>query len=360
MNLDIIFTAITNNDVPRVISCVSALNVVFIAKPESDMLLYRLITHALPNFQCVRAILDVFDNDRVVVDPLPAITNLLTNPHITNDVLLQCMSCYSEKIAFDYYVDIANMDITDADLAQHAFTILPNLTSEEWDKLVSITEDIDGDAYHNQALRQFFIDQAKANKQYAPKWVTSGPQFEFQPLPRDIPNTCCVIQHLEKPDQDINELIISYAMAPVSEKLRMLGHDAIYEDEAVFREYGPVNTVYEGQGESEYECSKYGGCRMLLCNEFEATMDGEDIDLMADYDLIGERSWFTGQCQYEECKTHKIQAHHYALRLPLMYGGWKGCYCSFKCLEACTNDSYTRTMIHIMKEQIMELGIRDR
>ena len=48
------------------------------------------------------------------------------------------------------------------------------------------------------------------------------------------------------------------------------------------------------------------------------------------YENDGKVSWFKGKC--DSCRNFILDISH-ALRFPNRDGGWKGCYCSFKCLH---------------------------
>jgi len=82
-------------------------------------------------------------------------------------------------------------------------------------------------------------------------------------------------------------------------------------------------------------CRMRGGCRMLTCWEHENInpITGDDIV----ENPIGQRllhtiEWFTGECQNTDCKN-VIDYKHFAIRIPMVTGGWKGCYCSFNCIK---------------------------
>lgn len=65
----------------------------------------------------------------------------------------------------------------------------------------------------------------------------------------------------------------------------------------------------------------------MLCTEWEnADSDGEEY-----YGVdVWRVEWFTGECKH--CRR-SIRHKHYALRMPMVQGGWYGCYCSFECLR---------------------------
>lgn len=140
-------------------------------------------------------------------------------------------------------------------------------------------------------------------------------------------------------------------IAPV---LANQGQQSLSNDEGLFRLFGPCNTIYGADLLRDRICDKYGGCRMLLCVCHETT-DAED-DVIYDTDEV---DWFTGSC--EQC-LKKIEHRHYALRLPLAHGSWRGCYCSFSCLrESLTSsDPTTRALIAKIEQSITSIGIQDR
>lgn len=74
------------------------------------------------------------------------------------------------------------------------------------------------------------------------------------------------------------------------------------------------------------------GCRMQLCQcmhepEYDEVRESADE----------EDTWFHGKCDHCGQTIRQLEA---ALRIPLENGCWDGCYCSFSCLEATTNDQF--------------------
>lgn len=125
-------------------------------------------------------------------------------------------------------------------------------------------------------------------------------------------------------------------------------------DVVLFRILGPVNPVVDADLTSDGACCNFGGCRMLTCIDF----DRYDVDTDTFDD---ETDWFTGNCQI--CFL-KIANRAHAVRMPLVHGGWRGCYCSIECLR---NDYSTtapniaqRAMIDRIEGQLDEYGIQDR
>lgn len=88
------------------------------------------------------------------------------------------------------------------------------------------------------------------------------------------------------------------------------------------RRYGPVNRKQDCCL-SEDKCSKFCGCRMFTCDEFLHYLSDDFLEEQKQF-------WFSGSCDF--C-CRKIPEERWAIRQPLEKGGWRGCFCSFECLE---------------------------
>lgn len=114
-----------------------------------------------------------------------------------------------------------------------------------------------------------------------------------------------------------------------------------------FRVWGPINRSPTDC------CSSPGGkgpCRMLYCCCNEESVDTEYRDYV---------DWFTGEC--DKCER-EITNKSYALRIPLVGGGWSGCFCSKKCMEDYydVEDLKEKYLIEKFINDIYEIGIMDR
>lgn len=123
------------------------------------------------------------------------------------------------------------------------------------------------------------------------------------------------------------------------------------DDVELFRLFGPDNPLVD----TTYYEIKYRRSRMFYCEYFDFDEENNEF-----YD------WFVGYC--EQC-YNRIRYRWYALRLPLPHGGFKGCFCSHKCLndavktkEALTGvpDIALRVMVDEMIDDIENLGIQER
>jgi len=116
--------------------------------------------------------------------------------------------------------------------------------------------------------------------------------------------------------------------------------------------------------DSKDVCRRYGGCRMFTCYENENidpdTGDTRVLNIVKNQ-LYDKVEWYTGICGNPEC-TKKILAKHYAVRMPRADGGWKGCYCSWECINAMipNNDMVGIKLTAKFQELVENVGIYDR
>jgi hypothetical protein len=375
-----ILSNISENNIHELESNLNRLPISVVSIDQSEALLKHFIDQSMNhnNIDALRLIIKHFDLERIRVDPLPALTNLFLNPLLSRDHISFVISCFPEKTPIDYFVDLVNMGDDNMALrtAGIIITYFPNITNSDWSTLVSLTDNFEDEEYENQLLRLFFQKQASATSFVIskPSWIVNVP---FK-TPDTIPNMPSVktvvdllIPDLDKfgisinsdCDNDLRDNLISqYSISTITEKIQLMSHVIKidnYDDSSLFQEYGPVNTVYsecENTHPPDHICSKYGGCRMLLCSEFETMYhDGDDIDLMScDTEFVSD--WFRGSCDVCLKKTKR----HYCIRMPLKHGGWFGCYCSFECMESLIENASTALMVGRIKEQLSVFGIRER
>jgi len=376
-----IICQIANNDTQALSDNLAKLPLGTISRDKAETLLALFLNQATKNsnIEAARLIISTFDITRIRVDPLPALTNLILNPELSREVVFFSMACFPEKIPIDYFVDLINMgdDQSALKAAVNLATFFPDISHEDWDKLFHLTDNVEEEEYENQLLRAFFRTKAAETgiNPKPPSWICLDlPEPVIETIPDSIPSVKeaveLILEDLGKnkiniisSDIETKEFLISqYSISSIIEKIQMLANIKeipMFNDIPLFREFGPVNTIYTSNPnlvESTHQCVKYGGCRMLLCTEFEDMYsDGEEIDIMAiDYTI---NDWFRGSC--DKC-LQKIGKRHYAVRQPLRHGGWKGCYCSFECMKSNINDPHTALMVGRIKEQLSIIGIRDR
>lgn len=420
-----ILSKISDGDTEEVFNNLSRLPIANIPNSHSETIIDWFLTECMKcnNTAAARIIIDYFDNQRIKVDPLPALTQLFINTNISREVLSFAIDCFPEKTALDFYVDLVNMygDMDALKAAVMINTFFPNLPPDDWITLFQLTEtgqDQDDEEYPNPSLRAFFETKVAETGQCVskPNWVHNFPIVDIIPVPETIPSVKeavdLLLDNLMKQNIKVisgvsnqsfiykykpefkEQLISQYCISTITEKIHMLSPVKVieqFDDIPIFREFGPVNTMYSlSPTETDHPCSKHGGCRMFTCTEFEQMFtDGEEIDIMAineynDYnesivleyipdgqtETISERvpvttvgpllyhyDWFRKSC--DVC-LKPIPHRHYAIRKPLNHGGWSGCYCSFDCLKLRVTDENCAIMVGRMKEQLDVIGIRDR
>lgn len=362
-----------------------------IDKDNSDTLISCLINQAFDNNnkQAVRDVVITFDKARVKFDPLPMKTALFLNPLIDREILEFILTCFPERKSVDYFLDLINLG--DDQTALKTAKILDSFFTEDqnWPLLVKLTEDVEDEEYENQLLRAFFQMKVSEINTFVdcPEWIKFDlPETEIPKVPDYIPSVKEAVELLmndleskgfifEVKDPDLkhrsenikkeiikNCMISQYAISTVTEKIQMLNAVKpfpMFIDDVIFREYGPVNSVYTHSPElidPSSVCAEHGGCRMFLCNEFEEIdPNGDQIDPFEDDTITYD--WFRGICDI--CFL-KIKKRQYAVREPLSHGGWRGCYCSFKCMESIIKNPNTLEIIQRIEGQLKLIGIRDR
>lgn len=145
-------------------------------------------------------------------------------------------------------------------------------------------------------------------------------------------------------DTNINTALINYLKASSLEENPIVIHRSN-------RVFGPANRFPDKNCVSNP--NKNGPCRMLecLCRELD---EDEAYDYMT-------AEWFFGVCDNYVC-SKKIRDRSHSIRIPLEGGGWKGCFCSFECMNRSLpfRDKDMNFRIEYMKGAIFEDGIMDR
>lgn len=141
---------------------------------------------------------------------------------------------------------------------------------------------------------------------------------------------------------EINDALMEYLKASSLEENPNIIHLAN-------RVFGPANRS-EGKN-CVSNPNKNGPCRMLecLCKELD-----EEAQIMLP-------EWFFGTCDNYDC-SKRIRDRSHCLRIPLEGGGWKGCFCSFECMDNSLpfRDVDTNFRIETLKDELFEDGIMDR
>lgn len=272
----------------------------------------------------------------------------------TKDIIAFVISSFPNKILIEYLIDLINY--RDDNLSKIVAPKLDtcSVSGRQWRLLNDVVQENDDLDF----LKEFF-EQKLRESNIKPEWVKKFSKVDIKPVPSDIPSTYeaikLLIEDIEKLSLEENikgKLISQYSISTIIEKIQMLSHIKeiqMFNDIPLFREFGPVNSIYSSAViDQDHICGKHGGCRMFLCSEFEDNDYDEEESVL---------DWFFRRCQV--CDK-SIEHRTHSLRMPLSHGGWKGCYCSFKCLEEDIPDEITSLMVGRIKEQLETIGIRDQ
>lgn len=271
----------------------------------------------------------------------------------TKDIVAFVISSFPDKIMLEYLIDLINYKDDNLSKVVVPKLDMSSVSAKQWKLLNNVVQEDDDVDYLKEVIKQK-LSELKIK----PRWVKKFTKIELEPVPNNIPSTYEAVKLLMEDTENLSlegdvkdRLISQYSISTIIEKIQMTSHVndiPIYNDIPLFREFGPVNSIYsKGYLDPTHICAKYGGCRMFLCSEFE---DFED-----DEEFIPD--WFFGKCQI--CEKSITERTH-SLRMPLSHGGWKGCYCSFRCLSDDIPDEITSLMVGRIKEQLDTIGIRDQ
>lgn len=131
----------------------------------------------------------------------------------------------------------------------------------------------------------------------------------------------------------------------------------LLEDEIEdFRRFGPCNPVHNPIN-SQYDVVQ----QYMLTSFYNDNVDETGTEIYPDEnisaDQIEDLNWFTGMC--DRC-SRGIERLHHAVRRPVLYGGWTGCYCSWNCVRNSTDNVMSQVMADIFSAQLDEYGLYER
>lgn len=141
----------------------------------------------------------------------------------------------------------------------------------------------------------------------------------------------------------------------------------LIDDEELFRIYGPANPHNNVSFLDKDICSKFGGCRMLTCCQFEMEdLDESEIDTTQENQAFWELWWTNAKGKCLNCYK-PILKKCAAVRQPILGGGWKGCYCKVECMleQVAFYGLETPSILHdgLVQRMIIglqKIGIQDR
>lgn len=193
--------------------------------------------------------------------------------------------------------------------------------------------------------------EGRLNKFYSdiPSYIDSTTIKVFkEPELTDYPvlskrEACIYVMEMMFPGQKLHGKDFNLALEHLLRKdidIHKISKNKHFSNVDNFKDYGPSNRNNNINEIEDELCIRYN-CRMLLCR----CKDGLD-----DYGEIND--WFTGNCDF----CHRlIRSRSHCLRLPIITGGWEGCFCSFNCIKSHIEENFecdieTRLMYNIVKQ----------
>ena len=239
--------------------------------------------------------------------------------------------------------------------------IMPNLLYAYEDKmtnddLIDLKEHLD--MYESKTRKKYpsvmnYIERNMKLKAKKPNWISiqegeNKSYLQNVSLGLDLEKKDIFMKQLEEESTKLN---IKGDMDKMMNMFSTSISDIIDKDTSYtksFRVWGPENRF------SDRDCvanpEGRGPCRMLQCLCRDAEENEGDLPI----------DWFTGKC--DAC-NRIIEDMSHAVRYPAKEGGWKGCYCCFKCvseLPPYQMNKEDQVRLKAVQKRIDEVGIMDR
>lgn len=325
------------------------------------------VAHSVDNHEVVSEIVEYY---RIVrTDQLP-VKLWIQTANLDPEVARWCRTKLKISV-IDHWRMLLNLgdeELTIA-VADHLSVHLPLENVDDWHQLIAMMEPNADLAdpqqepvpHHNQLLRCWLIrNQPLVDyPEQLPSVLAYGKalaRFFGEGQGKTMP--VVVEKHgPQNKEEVVQQMINTYAASRYLTRCKMaavvfpeqVGSWPCYNDTPVHQRYGPVNALTTALVEvsdtpKHTPCTKYGGCRMKCCQDFE--IPDED----------GSVNWFTGICL--QCQN-PIECEELAVRLPQAQGGWKNCYCGWYCVsEYVANAEFPVHERKIIEEKIERFEIQ--
>lgn len=388
--LQLLMRAVAEDNKERVKKFLNLISIDRLAPEKITSLFNRLLTTAAES-NCrnvVDVIIQAFEPNYPDRFQLPLLNQILMDLGLDDEVVVFVLESYPEKSYLSLALDFIKW--------RDDPNIVPGLTRLEDIKgpleISEYRELYNTASTSNLTAAEFFAYQLNTRSDYAeiPSWVKNF--TEEEEIPREdeliIPEPGPFIFDLPKKNEDVVELLTDglrlsgkseeevelaqselrkNLVASTQQEKAQLVHGALKnnarvnlaDDEELFALLGPTNTIVDSDlTDDEGLCRKYGGCRMLCCIEFEDFLTSGD-EVVYPIDQYKSTDWFTGYCQV--CHL-RIRRPAHAIRMPLDHGGWKGCYCSERCLrkDIPVKNKLVEELVNEMMIELDKIGIQDR
>jgi len=224
------------------------------------------------------------------------------------------------------------------------------------DDLIDLKEHLD--MYESKTMKKYpsvmnYIERNMKLKAKKPNWTSlkegeNKSHLKNVSLGLDLENKEVFMKQMEEESTKLN---IKGDMQKMMDMFATNMSDIVDKDtsyEKSFRVWGPENSFLDRDCTTNF--GGRGPCRMLSC----VCRDAEENqgELLSD--------WFTGKC--DSC-NRIIQDKSHAVRYPVKKGGWRGCYCSFKCISEdppYQMNKEDQVRLKSTQKRMDEVGIMDR
>jgi hypothetical protein len=224
------------------------------------------------------------------------------------------------------------------------------------DDLLDLKEHLD--MYESKTMKKYpsvmnYIERNMKLKAKKPKWVSlqegeNKSHLQNVSLGLDAEQKHVFMRQMEEESKKLN---VQGDMQKMMDMFASNMSDIVDKDTSYnksFRVWGPENSF------PDRDCStNFGGkgpCRMLSCICRDA--EENEGELPSD--------WFSGKC--DGC-NRIIQDKSHAVRYPVKGGGWRGCYCCFRCIAddpPYQMNKEDQVRLKSVQKKIDEIGIMDR
>jgi hypothetical protein len=284
---------------------------------------------------------------------LDTIARLYIDPRISDTALKLIRDVYPTLTFMEIVETLIPMSIGNQVLI--GLDRLYNVYMPTRDDILALIESAND--YQNVYVSDYLKSKLPSELAPIPSWmITSSniPDMKDIKIPKiNIPNLDDIIDKVtttmdkygfKVENKDALRYLLS--ILPYDEKVAVLKPytNDIIDDTELFKILGPANPFINPENST----------RMFIFNDFDYDEDDNIVD------------WFKGIC--EECRK-VIKYRFRAVRMPIPFGGWKGCYCSIECLELGLTrkeeeenkpDLITRIMIDKLSISLNKIGIIDR
>lgn len=389
--LQVLMQKIATGDREGISKYLDALPLASMKQGSIDSLLVRLLTSAqeFNQGQIAKAIVNHFENQYIDKYKLPLLNIMAFDQKYDDETVAFILKQFPERSHAEMirnYIDYKPDDNVIPGLMRLESLRGP-LSVEEYQELYDVSV-----YQENYIISGFLGQQLDGISPYAPipDWVKNYTESEDLPYEDELVISEPDINILQIPhnneeiveilteglraagrsseEMELAQMELRKKLSAASEEDKMNMVRGVLEnkakrnlssDEDLFSILGPVNAIVDDDLVSDKNiCHRYGGCRMFTCIELEDMLDSSNGQIVYALSEYKPTDWFQGACQV--CHL-RIRRFAHAIRMPLDHGGWKGCYCSEKCLRRDLDSNlFLTALVDELMKDMNRIGIQDR